>query len=57
MVELGKIAYDGYCNATGGKSLISGAMLPKYEDLPDAIKNAWRAAAVAVLEGNDGNTA
>ncbi len=45
---LGKAAYDGYFGACGGKSLISGAPLPKWEDQSDEIKAAWMAAAEAV---------
>lgn len=45
-----KIAYDGYCTQTGWKSLISGADLPKFGALPEAIKLAWKAAAWAVQQ-------
>lgn len=43
-----KIAYDAYCAATGGVSLISGDKLPEFEKLKDEIKAAWAAAALAV---------
>lgn len=45
----GKIAYDAYCEETGGVSLISGDKLPKFEDLKQSIKDAWAAAASAVI--------
>lgn len=47
---LAKIAYDAYCASTGGKSLISGDQLPPFDALKPEIKNAWRAAAEAVLK-------
>lgn len=46
--ELAKTAYDAYCRATGGKSLISGQDLPPFENLSDPIKDAWYEAAQAV---------
>ena len=47
---LAKIAYDAYSKSTGGVSLISGDKLPEFDGLLDDIKQAWRAAATAVLE-------
>lgn len=44
----GKVAYEAYCNATGGRSLISGAELPTWEKLDARIQNAWVEAAAAV---------
>jgi hypothetical protein len=49
MPDLGKVAYDAYFANSKGKSLISGAPLPSWEQQADAIKNAWRAAAEAVV--------
>ncbi len=46
---VGQIAYEAYCQVSGNKSLVSGAELPGYEDLPDPIKAAWQAAGAAVL--------
>jgi hypothetical protein len=43
------VAYDGYCRQTGYKSLISGAALPPFDKLTDSIKDAWAAAAIAIL--------
>jgi hypothetical protein len=48
MNDLGKIAYDAYCEQTGGKSLITPDRLPAWEDLQVQIQEAWRAAADAV---------
>lgn len=45
-----KIAYDGYRKASRGVSLVSGAQLPEFEALAEPIKNAWDAAAAAVIE-------
>jgi hypothetical protein len=49
-IELGRVAYDGYLSASGGKSLVSGAPLPSFEEQPAEIKAAWIAAANAVCK-------
>lgn len=41
----GRAAYERYLYASGGKSLVSGAELPGFDKLDQAIKNAWIAAA------------
>lgn len=43
--EPARAAYERYLHSSGGKSLASGAELPGWDALPDAIKAAWRAAA------------
>lgn len=45
---LAKIAYEGYCAQTGGKSLATGDDLPQWEALPVAIREAWTASVRAV---------
>jgi hypothetical protein len=54
-MELGRIAYESYCEYSEGVSLVSGAQLPSWEDQADDIKNAWiyatNAVASAVLAG------
>jgi hypothetical protein len=47
--EMAAAAYDGYCRQTDYKSLISGAALPAFDKLTDPIKDAWAAAAIAVM--------
>lgn len=47
--NLGKMAYDGYFQRCQGKSLISGAMLPNWEDQKPEIQEAWHAAGAAIL--------
>ena len=49
MTELGKINYEAYCAASNGKSLISGADLPNWDDQDEAIKTAWDAGAQAIF--------
>lgn len=49
MIELGQVAYEAYFAAAGGKSLATGAPLPQWSVLSEAIRVAWRAAADAVL--------
>jgi hypothetical protein len=46
--EAGEAAYRGYLHSCGGRSLISGAPLPTWEQQSHEIQNAWRAAAAAV---------
>ena len=48
MRPLGQIAYEAYCEATGWKSLVSGADLPQWDALKQEIKDAWGQAAQAV---------
>jgi tRNA/tmRNA/rRNA uracil-C5-methylase (TrmA/RlmC/RlmD family) len=48
--KLAKIAYDAYCQQTGGVSLISGDKLPAFDALKTSIQDAWFAAAEAVAE-------
>lgn len=45
----GQIAYEAYCQHTNWKSLISGADLPKWDDLKEDIQEAWEAAGMAVV--------
>lgn len=50
---IGRTAYNGYCGASDGKSLISGAKLPLWSELKSEIQNAWIAAAFAVVGMRD----
>jgi hypothetical protein len=43
-------AYTAYCRSTGGKSLVTGDILPAYTDLPLAIKEAWIEATYAAID-------
>jgi hypothetical protein len=46
---LGNVAYNGYRKASGGKSLVTGAPIPPWDDMPEAIKDAWDMAAGEVI--------
>lgn len=48
MSEQGKANYEGYRAAAMGKSLISGAPLPEWDELTYQIKLAWDAGACSV---------
>ena len=48
MVSLGQLAYEAYRDSARGVSLISGAKLPPWLELPAGIIDAWEAAAQAV---------
>jgi hypothetical protein len=45
----GQDGYEGYCAKSEGKSIVTGALLPAWWNLPPKIKDAWEASAVAVL--------
>lgn len=47
--RLGKIAYEAYATNTGGVSLATGDSLPAWDQLGDAYKTAWIAAAREVI--------
>lgn len=47
MIDLGQVGYLAYAKSTGGKTY-DGRDMPGWDDLPDAIKDAWRAAATAI---------
>jgi hypothetical protein len=53
MADLAKIAYEAYGKSTGGKNY-QGLPMPAWEDLPEAIRHAWDAAAQAVLRADHG---
>jgi hypothetical protein len=48
-----QVCYEGYASRSGGRSLVSGAELPGWEDLPVHIQDAWEAAAQAVRDHDD----
>lgn len=48
--ELGEIAYVGYFKASDGKSLVSGAPLPAWDEQEFPIRQAWNLAAMAVVD-------
>ena len=50
---IGQKAYEAYFAYSGGKSLISGAPLPTWEDQDIKICCAWEAAADAVITPQD----
>lgn len=45
-------AYEAYCNHTNWKSLATGCELPKWDELKDCYKDAWKVAACNILERN-----
>lgn len=50
MRTLGQIAYEAYRNCSNGKSLVSGAPIPTWENLSAEIRAAWELAAFAVKQ-------
>lgn len=47
-MDYARVAYNGYRNYTGGKSLVSNQPIPEWESLNPKIKEAWGAAADAM---------
>lgn len=46
--DLGRTAYEEYLAVSRGRSLVSGAPLPAWDDQAESIRHAWRRAARAV---------
>jgi hypothetical protein len=49
-VRYGQAAYNGYCESSGNKSLVTDATLPPWDELSDAIKVAWVHSAMRARE-------
>jgi hypothetical protein len=47
--QLGQTAYEAYRDQADGRSLVSGEPLPAWPQLNDDIREAWQAAALAVV--------
>lgn len=45
---LAQVGYDAYSISTGGKSTVTGDLLPAFDVLKDETKDAWYAAAQAI---------
>lgn len=44
-MKMAKVGYESYAAYTGNKSAVTGDDLPKWEQLPGGVINAWFAAA------------
>lgn len=47
-LRAGRIGYEGYREFSNGVSLVSGAPIPRFEELDPRIQNAWAFAANVV---------
>lgn len=47
-LAIGREAYEAYARHTNFKSLVSGAPLPQWDGLSDAIRQAWNVSAAWV---------
>ena len=45
----GEVLYEGYCQQSDGKSLKTGELLPLWPDQDQRIRDAWAAAAKALI--------
>lgn len=50
LLLFGQRGYEAYSKAAGGRSLVSGDPLPGWDALPEAIQQAWVAAAAAIID-------
>ena len=50
IVTYGQTAYEAYCAASDGKSLVSGEPLPAWDALPEPIASAWNRSGAAVCD-------
>lgn len=48
-LDLGAVAYEGFCSASDGKSPITGNPLPKWSATSTDFQNGCRCAAIAIL--------
>jgi hypothetical protein len=48
--QLGQTAYEAYRDRADGRSLASGEPLPAWPQLSPDIREAWQAAALAVVD-------
>lgn len=46
--KIAKAGYDAYAIATGGRTY-DGKQMPLWEELPERIRDAWRAATRAAV--------
>lgn len=49
MADLGQLGYEAYARFTGGKTF-DGRDMPSWAQLPETIRDAWRAAADAISQ-------
>jgi len=47
--SLGQVAYEAYLEASGGRSLVSGAALPTWNEQAKEIREAWEHVADTVI--------
>ena len=49
----GQVNYEGYCERSGGVSLVSGDTLPAWHELTQDIRDAWETGASHVIADRD----
>ncbi len=48
--DYARVGYEAYKAAAGGRSLVTGDVLPPFDDLSEAVKKGWRAAACEIIQ-------
>lgn len=52
MAGYGEVAYAAYCAQTDGRSAVTGEPLPAWDEQRQEIRDAWDAAAAAVVDAH-----
>jgi hypothetical protein len=50
MKTLGQVAYEAYGKHSFGVALVTGIIIPKWDELSDRVKQVWQIAAQAAVE-------
>ena len=48
-MNIARVGYESYCAYTGWKSAVTGDNLPKWNELPAGVINAWFASTEGVI--------
>jgi hypothetical protein len=51
-MDIARAGYEAYAAYTGNKSVITGDDLPKWNDLPGGVINAWFCAAESMIRAH-----
>jgi hypothetical protein len=49
MMRVAQAGYEGYCQYTGNKSLITGEDMPEWDKVPNIVKDAWYSVADSII--------
>ena len=49
LIPLEEVAYNAYCESTGGKSAVTGDKLPEFQATRESVQVAWKHSTIAVI--------